>query len=335
MTETRVVKRDYTGCNPNVVGREKDVEITRLRSENEALKEALRPFFDGFSYDPGYSDLDNEQPITVRLQLGDWRRARRVLAALSKATGGSHEQGDDGFCWASNSDEEPSDPLVAYIEMPGSVPTSAGQEVEAASVDRAKSRAEAEIQFTARERAMITKLEMIATGRTRCGPSTDLEIARNLATEALAIIGWPTVRPVPTSLAGQVPDPEEYRSTFGGIVQGGCEECGNCSDDENGECACDRIVNELIAAVERINEEAAAPSAPGSVPTFAGQAPDGCVLVPKEPTTDMAEVARDWAQRDWKAFGDPKGYLKYYQGIYRAMLSAAPQPTAGGDANNG
>lgn len=35
---------------------------------------------------------------------------------------------DDGFCWASNSDEMPSDPLVAYIEMPGSVPTSlAGQ----------------------------------------------------------------------------------------------------------------------------------------------------------------------------------------------------------------
>ncbi len=41
MTETRVVKRDYTGCNPNVVGREKDVEITRLRAENEALRSLL------------------------------------------------------------------------------------------------------------------------------------------------------------------------------------------------------------------------------------------------------------------------------------------------------
>jgi hypothetical protein len=27
--------RDYTGCNPNVVGREKDAEIERLRSELE------------------------------------------------------------------------------------------------------------------------------------------------------------------------------------------------------------------------------------------------------------------------------------------------------------
>ena len=31
-------ERDYTGCNPNVIGREKDEEITRLRSENERLK---------------------------------------------------------------------------------------------------------------------------------------------------------------------------------------------------------------------------------------------------------------------------------------------------------
>lgn len=54
--------------------------------------------------------------------------------------------------------------------------------------------------------------------------------------------------------------------------------------------------------------------------------PEGFCLVPKEPTVDMAEVARDWAQRDWKAFGNPHGYVKYFLGIYRAMLSAAPQP---------
>lgn len=42
MTDTRVVKRDYTGCNPNVVGREKDVEITRLRSENKRLRAELK-----------------------------------------------------------------------------------------------------------------------------------------------------------------------------------------------------------------------------------------------------------------------------------------------------
>lgn len=54
--------------------------------------------------------------------------------------------------------------------------------------------------------------------------------------------------------------------------------------------------------------------------------PEGYVLVPREPDADMAEVARDWAQRDWNAFGDPKGYLKFYQGIYRAMINAVPKP---------
>lgn len=63
-------------------------KLTRLRAENEALKEALRPFFDGFSYDPGHSDLDNEQPISVRVQLGDWRRARRHLTARKEGQGG-------------------------------------------------------------------------------------------------------------------------------------------------------------------------------------------------------------------------------------------------------
>lgn len=64
----------------------------------------------------------------------------------------------------------------------------------AANVDLQKTRKEAEMQFTARERAMILKLEMIATGRTDGGPSLDLEIARDIAAEALQEIGWPSVR---------------------------------------------------------------------------------------------------------------------------------------------
>lgn len=77
------------GCRPaSDVEIECLAEITRLRSENEALKEVLRPFFDGFSYDPGHSDLDNEQPISVRVQLGDWRRARRHLTARKEGQGG-------------------------------------------------------------------------------------------------------------------------------------------------------------------------------------------------------------------------------------------------------
>ena len=33
----------------------------------------------GFTYDPGHSDLDNEQPINVCMTLGDYRRAGREL----------------------------------------------------------------------------------------------------------------------------------------------------------------------------------------------------------------------------------------------------------------
>ena len=32
----------------------------------------------GYAYDPGDSDLDDEQPIWVRLTLGDYRRADRL-----------------------------------------------------------------------------------------------------------------------------------------------------------------------------------------------------------------------------------------------------------------
>ncbi len=36
----------------------------------------------GFDEDPGHSDLDNEQPINVRMKLGDYRRAKRLLYEL-------------------------------------------------------------------------------------------------------------------------------------------------------------------------------------------------------------------------------------------------------------
>lgn len=67
--------------------------------------------------------------------------------------------------------------------------------VPKASVDRSKSREEAEMQFTSRERLMIRKLEMIATGRVNGGadPALDLQVAREIATEGLKEVGWPTV----------------------------------------------------------------------------------------------------------------------------------------------
>jgi sigma54-dependent transcription regulator len=38
----------------------------------------------GFTYDPGHSDLDNEQPITVSMTLGDYRRASRLKYELEQ-----------------------------------------------------------------------------------------------------------------------------------------------------------------------------------------------------------------------------------------------------------
>src|SRR3990167_5770697 len=43
------------------------------------LHAAAKVFRDAFKYDPGHSDLDNEQPITVFVTLGDWRRLDYAL----------------------------------------------------------------------------------------------------------------------------------------------------------------------------------------------------------------------------------------------------------------
>lgn len=45
----------------------------------------VRAVKEGFEYDPGHSDLDNEQPIHVRMTLGEYRRAVRLLHELEKA----------------------------------------------------------------------------------------------------------------------------------------------------------------------------------------------------------------------------------------------------------
>ena len=41
----------------------------------------------GYHYDPGDSDLDNEQPINVRLTLGEYRRASRLMLELRGGRG--------------------------------------------------------------------------------------------------------------------------------------------------------------------------------------------------------------------------------------------------------
>ena len=46
------------------------------------IAKAAQPFRDAFDYDPGHSDLDDEQPITITVTLGDWRRLDFALAIL-------------------------------------------------------------------------------------------------------------------------------------------------------------------------------------------------------------------------------------------------------------
>lgn len=43
------------------------------------LFNAARRICEAFTYDPGHSDLDNEQPIAIHCTLGDWRRLNSAL----------------------------------------------------------------------------------------------------------------------------------------------------------------------------------------------------------------------------------------------------------------
>lgn len=68
-----------------------------------------------------------------------------------------------------------------------------------------------------------------------------------------------------------------------------------------------------------------AKSAPGPVPTsLAGQVPDGYVLVPKEPTEEMLRSISAACRN----FYDEGGPYPRSKAVYKAMLSAAPQPAA-------
>ncbi len=46
----------------------------------------------GYSYDPGDSDLDNEQPIHCRMTLGDYRRASRLKYELERTVDKSFQE---------------------------------------------------------------------------------------------------------------------------------------------------------------------------------------------------------------------------------------------------
>lgn len=64
--------------------------------------------------------------------------------------------------------------------------------------DTKMSRAEALLQYSARERVLICYLERIATGTTNQGAKLDLELVREDARDALREIGWPVIDDIKT-----------------------------------------------------------------------------------------------------------------------------------------
>jgi hypothetical protein len=55
-----------------------------LATQSPDVFPLVKAVHDGFTPDPGTSDLDNEQPITVRMSLGEYRRAERLYYELGK-----------------------------------------------------------------------------------------------------------------------------------------------------------------------------------------------------------------------------------------------------------
>ncbi len=53
------------------------------KAEREAAS-FLKIIVDGYAYDPGDSDLDNEQTIHVSMTLGDYRRASHLLHEVTQ-----------------------------------------------------------------------------------------------------------------------------------------------------------------------------------------------------------------------------------------------------------
>ncbi len=85
----RISDRDLPVCRAdhNQVVRAK--MIAKLMNQGELVPElvtALESFVAGFMSNPGTPDLDDEQLIILRFHLGDWRKARAVLAKAEEGT---------------------------------------------------------------------------------------------------------------------------------------------------------------------------------------------------------------------------------------------------------
>jgi hypothetical protein len=55
---------------------------TAEQKQRESIIKVLDAVVNGMTYDPGHSDLDDEQPVAVWMTLGDYRRASRLKYEL-------------------------------------------------------------------------------------------------------------------------------------------------------------------------------------------------------------------------------------------------------------
>jgi hypothetical protein len=60
----------------------KATPIQQLHFLESDIFPLLKAVVAGMEYNPGHSDLDNEQPVTITIPLGEYRRARRLLCTL-------------------------------------------------------------------------------------------------------------------------------------------------------------------------------------------------------------------------------------------------------------
>ena len=56
----------------------------QLRFLKRDVTPLIRAITKGMEYDPGHSDLDDEQPINITIPLGEYRRAVRLAYELDK-----------------------------------------------------------------------------------------------------------------------------------------------------------------------------------------------------------------------------------------------------------
>ena len=49
------------------------------------LETAAKRIRDAFNYNPGHSDLDDEQPVHISVRLGDWRNLNYALNKIQRS----------------------------------------------------------------------------------------------------------------------------------------------------------------------------------------------------------------------------------------------------------